>query len=143
VYRKVVLALMLVLHYSLAFGAIENAAMPDEHHPFGKSVPHSHLHHPTHQDTHDHRPDFGMQHEHDHEHSPVSDHVDSLGSSQGSLDNAYEHQHTHTITIQLNIDVPGIIAVDFFKPDIPSVTPYQLDHNSLSYPPTVPPPLKR
>ncbi|WP_237133486.1 hypothetical protein [Pseudohongiella sp. O18] len=51
-YRTVFFALMLVMHYSLAFGAIEAAAMPDEQHPLGKAIQHNHHH--AHADDHSH-----------------------------------------------------------------------------------------
>ena len=118
-YRKVILALMLVMHYSLALGAIESAAMPDEHHPCGIAVPHDHLHQHLHDDHHE----VGDGHAH-----------------EDSADNFHEHQHNHSFNFQLNVDIPVLSTLDFFKPDTPSITPYQLDDCSLSYAPAVPPP---
>lgn len=118
-YRKVILALMLVFHYSLAFGAIESAAMPDELHPFGKAVPHDHLHQHLHDDHHE----VGDGHE-----------------PEDSTKDFHEHQHEHGINIQLNVDIASLTALNFYKPDTPSITPYQLGHSSLSYVPAVPPP---
>lgn len=137
-YRKVVLALMLVMHYSLAFGAIESAAMPDEHHPFGKTVPHTHLHQHSHDG--EHVIDVGHSHaqENDHRHAPEPEHINPV--HQDSPDDFHDYHHKHGINIQLNVDIPVLVALDFYKPDTPSITPYQLDHNSLSYAPAVPPP---
>lgn len=123
-YRRVVFALMLVMHYSLAFGAIESAAMPDEHHPFGKAVPHDHLH----------------PHLHDNHHHAGDDHSHDVDHQNEHATDLHEHQHKHGINIQLNVDIGGLFALDFYKPDTPSSTPYQLAHTSLSYVPAVPPP---
>ncbi|MDO9476792.1 MAG: hypothetical protein Q7L07_08765 [Pseudohongiella sp.] len=123
-FRKVVLALILVMHYSLAFGAIEAAAMPDELHPFGKAIPHDHLH----QHVHDHHDD--LEHAHDH-HSPAQ--------PDGGIE-FHEHQHNHSISIQLNMDVPVTFAFDFHNTEPHPATPYRNGHRSLSYAPAVPPP---
>jgi len=124
VYRKVFFALMLVMHYSLAFGANEAAAMPDEQHPLGKAIQHNHHH--AHADDH--------SHDHDNYLGP-----DSAAQHEAAGD-VHDHQHKHGINIQLNIDIPGLLALDFFRADSPPVARYRLDHNSLSYAPAVPPP---
>ncbi|MDP3517401.1 MAG: hypothetical protein Q8S94_09570 [Pseudohongiella sp.] len=135
-YRKIVLALILVMHYSLAFGAIEAAAMPDELHPFGKNVPHSHLH----QHSHDPHHDFDVSQKHGHGHAAEHNNAAHQSAHQDNSDNFHDHQHKHSINFQLNVDIPVLLALDFFKPDTPSVTPYQLHHRTLSYAPAVPPP---
>jgi hypothetical protein len=131
---------MLVMHYSLAFGAIESAAMPDELHPFGKAVPHSHLH--PHSRDQQHEAGVGHSHAQEHGHGQAAGHNNPVYQSaqQDNTDDFHEHNHKHGIYIQLNVDIPALTAFDFYKPDTPSVTPYQLDHNSLSYAPAVPPP---
>lgn len=137
---------MLVMHYSLAFGAIESAAMPDEHHPFGKAVPHSHLHSHSHDHQHDvdagqnHAQEQGHGHEPEPEHNNPAFHTPHQTAHQDSTDDFHDHHHKHGINIQLNVDIPVLSALDFYKPDTPSITPYRLDHNSLSYAPAVPPP---
>lgn len=123
-YRKVILAFLLVLHYSLAFGAIEAATLPDEQHPLGKAIHHDHHH--VH---HDH---------HDQDHN---NHVEPDGAApHESAGDTHDHQHKHGVSIQLNMVVSGLCALDFYKSDSPALTPYRLDHNSLSYAPAVPPP---
>jgi hypothetical protein len=125
VYRKVILAFLLVINYSLAFGAIEAAAMPDEQHPLGKAIQHHHHHH-LHAD----------QHSHDHNNLAGQDGK----AQQQTADDVHDHQHKHGINIQLNMDIPGLLALDFYRADSPPVTRYRLDLNSLSYAPAVPPP---
>lgn len=98
--------------------------MPDEQHPFGKAIPHEHHH--FHDDHHD-------QNHNNHAEQVNAEHHEPAGD-------AHDHQHKHGISIQLNVDVPGLFAPDFYKTDSPPVTPYRLDHNSLSYAPAVPPP---
>ena len=102
-YCKVFLALMLVMHYSLAFGAIEATAMPDEQHPFGKAIHHDHHH--SHAD----------EHGHDHT-NPAGSDVKAQHEAAGDV---HDHQHKHGINIQLNMDIPGLLALDFFRADSP------------------------
>ena len=116
--------MVLVLHYSLAFGAIEASAMPDEQHPFGKAVHHDHHHSHADDHSHDHNNHWGQ---------------DSSAPHEITGD-VHDHQHKHGINIQLNMDMPGLLALDFYRADCPPVTWYRLDHNSLSYAPAVPPP---
>lgn len=127
---RIVFALLLVMHYSLAFGAIEAAAMPDEHHPFGKAIQHDHLH----QHSHDHHDDLAIDLDNGYDHEQnISSHNDSAGEF-------HDHHHKHGINIQLNMDLPGLFSLDLYKTDSPPATPYRLHHNSLSYAPAVPPP---
>ncbi len=123
-YRKIVFALLLVLHYSMAFGAIEASTVENDQHHLGAVVQHDHNH--SHETTHDHHFSFSLS-------------TESAEQHQNN-DGWHEHQHKHGINIQLNIDLPSLFALDFHSTALPPLTAYRFTLNSLSHAPAVPPP---
>ena len=104
--------------------------MPDEQHPLGKAVHHDHHH------WHDN--DHGHNHSN---HADHNNHVEQNNAAQiETAGDLHDHPHKHGSNIQLNMDAPGLFVLDFYKADAHPVTPYRLDHSSLSYAPAVPPP---
>jgi hypothetical protein len=88
------------MHYSLALGALEAATMPDEQHPFGKAIPHEHHHSHEHHDSK--QQGSAAQHE-----------------NPGEF---HDHHHNYGINIQLNMDLPVLVALDFHKAETHPIT---------------------
>lgn len=128
--KKILFALLLMLNHSLMFGAVQAASLPDEDHPFGKAIPHDHLHHHDHHDHHEMN-----------EHAPSHDESHHQTNSAASDDEHHDHHHhSHGMHAQLNCDLPCSRDLNLQKRCCEALTYYHVTHQSLTYSPPVPPP---
>ena len=109
-YRKILLAFILILNHSLLIGQIQAAEMPDEEHPFGHESP-EHFH------DHVHSEQVFLSHENFQSQSDYEEHL-----------NTHDEQHQHGMHIHLSLALPDALVVDAQKMSLTSLPIYGFAH---------------
>ncbi|MBU2098120.1 MAG: hypothetical protein KKD00_05120 [Gammaproteobacteria bacterium] len=128
-YKKLILAFILLFNHSLMFGVTEAAHIPDEEHPRGYAY-HAGV------DQHEH--DIDVLHVLDHALQHISAQVNA--SDDAANHAGHDHHHKHGTHIHLNCELPYSLHFDFQLSGSQVPCAHLITHQSQLYSPPVPPP---